>query len=54
MFVKSWVVLPLERINFRVHDKTLVREAVKLHVECWIERCKALHSPEHEKISLNK
>ena len=45
--VKFWVALPLERINFRVHDKIIVREAVECYSECWRERCEAFHTPEH-------
>ena len=37
-----------------MHNKILVREAVELCNERWRERFKSLHSPEHEKISLNK
>ena len=51
---KSWVVLPLERIKFSKHNKILVREEVELHSTHWKKRCNVLHSPEHEKISLNK
>ena len=51
--MKSWVALPLERLNFRVHNEILVREVVKFHRECWRERCRALHALEYEKISLN-
>ena len=32
--VKHWVALPLEGINFRVHDKIIVREAIKFYSEC--------------------
>ena len=51
--VKSWVALPVERLNFRVRDETLFREVVKFCSEHFRERCKALHAPEHEKISLS-
>ena len=51
--VKSWVALPLEIIKVS-KNKKLVREAVELHSACWRERCNMLHSPEHEKLSLDK
>ena len=51
--VKCWVPLPLQRINFRVHNKIIVREAVEFYSKCWRERCEALHTPEHENTSLN-
>ena len=34
-------------------DETTVCEAVEFHSERWRERHKALHVPEHEKISLS-
>ena len=52
--VKSWLELPLERIKFSACNKKLVREAVEFCSACWRERCNALHSPKHDKISLNK
>ena len=54
MVVKIWVALPLERLNFIVCDKIIVREAVKFHSECWKEMCEALHTPEHEVSSLRE
>ena len=51
--VKSWVALPLERLNFRGYNKMIVRKAVEFYSEYRRERCKALHTPEYEKISLN-
>ena len=52
--IKSWVSLPLVRINFSVYNNILLRAEVELHIKCWRERRKALHSPEHEKKSLKK
>ena len=51
--VECWVALPLEKINCRVHNKIIVREAVEFYSKCWRERCEALHTPEHENTSLN-
>ena len=54
LVVKSWVALLLERIKFSKHDKILVREEVEFYSACWRERYNVFHSPEYEKISLNK
>ena len=51
---KSWVVLPLESINFSKCNKVLVHKAAELCSECWRLRCNVLYSPEHTKQSLNK
>ena len=32
----------------------IAQEAVKCYSECWRKRCKALHTPEHEKSSLRE
>ena len=50
--VKSWLALPLERLKSIVCNKIIVREAVKFYSECWRERCKVLHTPEHKKSRL--
>ena len=51
--VKSWVALLLERLNFIACDNIITLEVVKFYSEYWRERCKALHTPEYEKSSLN-
>ena len=52
--VKFWVALPLESVNFSKYNKILVRKAVELYSSCWREQYNVLHSPEYEKIILNK
>ena len=46
--------MPLERVKFIVHNNIIAREAVKFYSECWKERCKALHAPEYEMITLRE
>ena len=52
--VKIWVAFPTENVNFRVHDKTLLRKAIDLCSEFWRECCEASHSPECEKLVYKK
>ena len=46
--------MPLERVNILACNKIIVREAVKIYSECWKERCKELHTPVYERMSLRE
>ena len=47
--VKEWVAMPNETIDYSKHDNALIEKGVRLHSECWNQRCTALHNPDAKK-----
>ena len=47
--LKEWAAITNEIIYDSQCDKILIRKGVRLHSECWNQRCIVFHDPDAQK-----